>query len=253
MAFIINLLKREICEVLLSHDANSLFLQNDELDTPLHCAAMKGHASVALLLVKAAEKQHDLGERRWIDKQNKRQKTPLIEAASNGFPQVVKILLEHGADPTVQASGGKDYASYNPFSGLDFTTLHAAIAFQEWECVEILIAHCAATMSASELSRWLDITDRKGRSALALAAEANASEYVDLLVKNGATLSASSSLLEPDNQALYGISEPYPVERAWEVLDKALGEGPRPTRDHLWPRGKNALGHRGLGGPRQAS
>jgi ankyrin repeat protein len=194
----------EICEVLLSHDANSLFLQNDELDTPLHCAAMKGHASVALLLVKAAEKQHDLGERRWIDKQNKRQKTPLIEAASNGFPRVVKILLEHGADPTVQASGGKlgkDYASYNPFSGLNFTVLHAAIAFQEWECVEILITHCVATMSASELSRWLDMRDRKGRSALALAAEANASEYVDLLVKNGATLSSSSSLLEPDNQA----------------------------------------------------
>ena len=49
----------------------------------------------------------DLGERRWIDKQNKQQKTPLIEAASNGFPRVVKVLLEHGADPTVQASGRK--------------------------------------------------------------------------------------------------------------------------------------------------
>ena len=131
----------EICEVLLSHDAKSLFLWNDELDTPLHCAAMKGRVSVALLLVKAAEKQHNLGERRWIDKQNKRQKTPLIEAVSNGFPRVVKVLLEHGADPTVQASGRKldeDSASYNPFSGLDFTVLHAAIAFQEWECVEDL-------------------------------------------------------------------------------------------------------------------
>ena len=166
----------------------------------------------------------DLGERRWIDKQNKRQKSPLIEAASNGFPRVVKILLEHGADPTVQASGrklGKDSASCSPSSGLGFTVLHAAIAFQEWECVEILIAHCAAAMSASELSRWLDMTDHRDTQALALATEENASKYVDLLVRNGATLSASSSLLEPDNQALYDIGASYlmPCEQTQEAID----------------------------------
>lgn len=90
-----------------------------------------------------------------------------------------------------------------------------------------MIAHCAATMSASELSRLLDMTDRKGRSALALAAEANASEYVDLLVENGATLSSSSSLLEPDNQALYDISESYltPSERTQEATGSAGDSG----------------------------
>ena len=67
------------------------------------------------------------------------------------------------------------------------------------------------------------MTDRKGRSALALATEANASEYVDLLVKNGATLSASSSLLESDNQTLYDIGESYlmPSERTQEATDPA--------------------------------
>jgi hypothetical protein len=65
------------------------------------------------------------------------------------------------------------------------------------------------------------MTDRKGRSALALATEANASEYVDLLVRNGATLSASSSLLEPDNQALYDIGASYlmPREQTQEAID----------------------------------
>lgn len=94
----------------------------------------------------------------------------------------MKLLLEHDADPTVRSYGpdlGDGYRRQNPFSDLDFTTLHSAIANRQLKCVETLLNHCAATMRACELSRWICMEDSKGRSALALAGEMNATECVD--------------------------------------------------------------------------
>jgi ankyrin repeat protein len=180
----------EVCDALLSYDPGCLFLEDDDSNTPLHCAVTKGHSLVARLLVRVAEYQQDYSISRWLNKQNRWQKTHLISAASHGFPETLQILLDHGADPTVRAHGpelSQKYQEYNAFSGLAFTALHAAIAFQEWNCVETLVNHCAANMSASSLSSLLDMADGKGRSALALAAELNAAECMDLLIKHGAT------------------------------------------------------------------
>lgn len=45
----------EVCNELLSLDPECLFLENEESLTPLHYPAMKGHLSVASLLIKSAE------------------------------------------------------------------------------------------------------------------------------------------------------------------------------------------------------
>lgn len=70
---------------------------------PLHYAATNGHAAVARYL---------LDENAYIDAQSPNRTTPLMMAARHKHPDVVRLLIEAGADPTARNEAGLDAAGY---------------------------------------------------------------------------------------------------------------------------------------------
>jgi death-associated protein kinase len=81
----------DVMQILLDHDADPHVLDSDG-DTPLHCAAFDGQLGVALLLLKL---NVDLNSR------NNKGYTPLHQASEGkkgGNPDIVYLLLDHGAD-----------------------------------------------------------------------------------------------------------------------------------------------------------
>ncbi len=71
--------------------------------TPLHYAATNGHVAVVRYL---------LDEHAYIDAQSPNRTTPLMMAARHKRPDVVRLLIEAGADPGVRNDTGLDAAGY---------------------------------------------------------------------------------------------------------------------------------------------
>ncbi|HLS57419.1 MAG TPA: ankyrin repeat domain-containing protein [Zeimonas sp.] len=71
--------------------------------TPLHYAATNGHTEVVRFLLE----QHA-----YIDAQSPNRTTPLMMAARHKRPDVVRLLVEAGADPTPRNEAGVDAAGY---------------------------------------------------------------------------------------------------------------------------------------------
>lgn len=87
----VRLRRSSIVELLLSRGANPN-IGNDGNDEagPLHQAARGGHADLAKRLLSAGA---------LVDKPNARGYTPLILATLYEKPEIIRILMEHGADP----------------------------------------------------------------------------------------------------------------------------------------------------------
>jgi len=66
--------------------------------TPLHYAASKGHTAMMRLLI-----ENDA----YIDAESPNGTTPLMMAAYYATPNAVKLMLEEGADPTLQNQDGQ--------------------------------------------------------------------------------------------------------------------------------------------------
>jgi len=81
----------ELCQWLIKKGADV----NKTGWTPLHYAATNGHVEVINLL---------LDEYAYIDAESPNGTTPLMMAAQYGTPSAVKLLLEMGADPSLQNS-----------------------------------------------------------------------------------------------------------------------------------------------------
>jgi len=104
------------------------------------------------------------------DRGSKGDCTPLIEAASNGFVDIVKLLLQHGANVNAQSSVGH-------------TSLHRACSSGYDDVVELLIQHNAN----------LEHQNENGHTPLMDAASNGHVKVAKLLLDAGAGINTHSS------------------------------------------------------------
>ena len=144
--------------------ATSLVLADDELWTPLHSASSSGRspAAVALLLSLLASSKES------VDLLTSGKRTPLHYAASKGHAEIVKLLLDAGADPRAA-------------DGTGATPLHRAAGGAG--SLDVLRMFLAVTKPGE-----IDARDRWGRTALMAAAAAGRKGAALLLVARGASL-----------------------------------------------------------------
>lgn len=89
--------------------------------------------------------------------------TPLMRAATFGFPKIVARLIERGADVNAKAAG-------------DFTALYYAASENHADIVALLLRHGAA----------IDVVNSQGDTALSAAAQKGASAATRILLSHGA-------------------------------------------------------------------
>ena len=89
----------DIVQLLLDYKAD-VYVQDNDGDTPLHCAALGGQLEVARILLKLNVE---------VNSRNNRGSTPLHIASIGyleGNPDVVRLLLDHGADAQTRNGDG---------------------------------------------------------------------------------------------------------------------------------------------------
>jgi ankyrin repeat protein len=123
---------------------------------PLGLACFFGHADVAEYLVRVGAHVNSKSR-------NNLKAAPIQSAVAGGYGKIVKMLLDHGADPNIREQGGH-------------TPLHAAAENGDAEMIRILLYGGAD----------LTLTNHQGKSALDLAMEGG-HEKATLLLGEGIT------------------------------------------------------------------
>lgn len=128
---------------------------------------------------------------------------PLKNAAAHGHIEIVKLLLQHGADPNLPEEG----------IAPDGHSLYSAVANKHFEVAKLLLEHGAkpnpeVESSADALSHAIDNDDQP---MVELLCSYGASRCVDLLahygdVKTAAAVFAANPKLADDPQALSGAA-----------------------------------------------
>jgi ankyrin repeat protein len=151
----------------------------------------------------------------------------MLSAVKFSSPKIVKLLLEHGADPNITTSGE--------------TAIVPAVLYGEFEITKLLIEHGAniefqaedgwrysglksAAMYSNRILKYLldqdgeiDFQDNKGNTALMYAVNAGHTENVKLLIESGANptlvnengATALSVAQTKDNSAVTEMVEAY--------------------------------------------
>lgn len=139
-------------------------------DTPLHLAAGSNHSAIATLLLKNGAHK---------DSQNNEHMTPLISAAFNGHLKIVRILLEAKAQIDIRAS----IIDTENEDTLEATALHIAVCIKQAETVQALLD------AGSNIEERLSVIGAQGRfdmSALYLSVNRDDLEISKILLKAGA-------------------------------------------------------------------
>jgi ankyrin repeat protein len=168
--------------------------QNIEGSSALFQAAENGRLPVVKLLV---------GRGANVSLPGRSGITPLAAAAYMGSVPIIELLLEKGADPKTTDSTGKAamvYAAGRGFSpvvrllldhgvdvnaryGNDLTALMWAAGHSDEAGVQDVVAVMTMLLDSGA---HIDDADKRGRTALMIAAELNHAEAVDLLIARGA-------------------------------------------------------------------
>jgi uncharacterized protein len=141
---------------LLARDPNLVSAYSEDGFQPLGLACFFGHLDAAEYLVKAGASLNSRSR-------NKLKAAPIQSATARGHHKIVKMLLDHGADPNIREQGG-------------YTPLHAAAQNGDDEMIRILL------YGGADLS----IAGNNGKTALDLAMEAG-HEKATLLLGEGIT------------------------------------------------------------------
>lgn len=148
--------------------------------TPLHIAAYRGQLEATKVLAACAD----------LDCRNKDGWTPLFFAAYYGFQEIVKFLLDAGADPCAENHDG-------------VTPIHAAAANAQAETVVIFLNW------GVNPERYTALADGGAETPLHIAASSGHLEVVKALIKHGANLTTATDagLTAIDVAAVNGHTE----------------------------------------------
>jgi ankyrin repeat protein len=141
---------------LLAREPNLVNAYSEDGFQPLGLACFFGHFDVAEYLVKAGASINSRSR-------NKLKAAPIQSATARGHRKIVKLLLDHSADPNIREQGG-------------YTPLHAAAQNGDDEMIRVLL------FGGADLS----IASNNGKTALDLAMEAG-HEKATLLLGEGIT------------------------------------------------------------------
>ncbi|XP_068697924.1 transient receptor potential cation channel subfamily A member 1 homolog [Montipora foliosa] len=133
--------------------------------TPLHHAASKGNLTAVIELLQCKEIK--------VDELDASGSTPLHCAATEGVAEVVKALLDAGAD--VRA---KDSEKMTP--------IHFACSDGKIDTVKVLLQHVENSPCGFDVTEMLDDRNREGETALHAAVEGGYLDVVQLCLQKGA-------------------------------------------------------------------
>jgi len=149
---------------LLGDNETDITLRTTDGDTPLHfCAQQNASKAVAVMVERNSSDT-------FLNSRDNEGWTPIMQAAPNGYEEVVEILLEAGANPNV--------ASWTKGE----TSLHLAAYWGHPETVEILLEN-GADVNAKSNNSW---------TPLMHAIVGNSSEAAKLLIDARADLEVAS-------------------------------------------------------------
>ncbi|KAI9732413.1 MAG: hypothetical protein M1834_001621 [Cirrosporium novae-zelandiae] len=184
----------ECVKMLLDHGAK-VPTESDAVETPLGFAIANGHFGVVRVLLN--------GDKSLISFCGK----PLVQAARKGKSDMVKFLLENGAD-----------ISHTDFMGQ--TALHKACISGHMDLVEYLLNYPKVTV---------DPVDQSERTPLYFAAERGYLDIVNLLIKHDANVNYLDRRWETAMFKPAGNGHTAVVSRLLDV-------GTNPTKLDMWDR-----------------
>ena len=140
-----------ITRLLISKYGADFAIANNEGCTILHLSAWKGHALVVSALIDSiAETKGREVLASFINRENKKKKTALRDAAESGRPEIIQLLFENGANHRL--------ANDN-----NVTPLHTAAANGHITCVSTLLLY---TMPLPDSKSFINQQNWKGNTAL---------------------------------------------------------------------------------------
>lgn len=141
--------KRELAGKLIDDNPSSVTAHSPDGFTPLHLACFFGQPLCAKLLIQKGAYVNEAAE-------NPMKVMPIHSAAAGHHLDIVKLLLENGADANVQQQGG-------------FTALHAAAMNGDESMVEALLkAGANPRLPADDGKTAADMAREKGHESVAV-------------------------------------------------------------------------------------
>jgi len=195
---------RDLVERLLAAHPQDLNAKGGAYGAPLNAALGKGHLDIALLLLDCGADGENRG---------KLGQTGLYIASSNGYADVMRSLIDRGADLNAIC---KDYNEQR--YEVKWTPLHKAIYKGRQDIAILLLERGADTEPRSS----------RDRTALYLASSRRCTDVVRQLISNGADLNAEC----PD-------IDMYHNHVTWTPLHVAIYRGTPPIARMLLERGAN--------------
>jgi ankyrin repeat protein len=156
----------DVAEMLLSKGADPSLAGLPDLENPLHIAAVNGTANqirIADMLIRSAAAAGE--DTDYINITNRLGYTALIVAAIKGHTHLVRLLVQHGADPNIRMPGGETAS---------LSALHLACIKDHGEIASLLLGAGAAINYQDEDGMTaMNYAEEKGHVDCMLSLEAH--------------------------------------------------------------------------------